>query len=64
MIAVARRARRPDRETILGIDPGSIVTGWGLVELEGNQLRHVANGTIVTRACSAKRNVCARFIAA
>jgi crossover junction endodeoxyribonuclease RuvC len=45
--AVAQRtAQRPIRETILGIDPGSIITGWGLVELEGNQLRHVASGII------------------
>ena len=51
MTAVAQTtARRPNRETILGIDPGSVVTGWGLVELEGNQLRHVANGTIGTSA--------------
>jgi crossover junction endodeoxyribonuclease RuvC len=41
-------ARQPNCETILGIDPGSIVTGWGLVELEGNKLRHVANGVIGT----------------
>jgi crossover junction endodeoxyribonuclease RuvC len=41
-------ARRFNRESILGVDPGSIVTGWGLVELEGNQLRHVANGIIAT----------------
>ena len=41
-------ARRPHRETILGVDPGSIITGWGLVELEGNQLRHVAHGTVGT----------------
>jgi crossover junction endodeoxyribonuclease RuvC len=31
---------------ILGIDPGSIVTGWGVVEVAGNSLRHVAHGTI------------------
>jgi crossover junction endodeoxyribonuclease RuvC len=41
-------ARRLNCETILGVDPGSIVTGWGLVELEGKQLRHVANGIIGT----------------
>jgi hypothetical protein len=45
VIVVAQTtARQPDCATILGVDPGSIVTGWGLVELEGNQLRHVANG--------------------
>ena len=41
-------ARRPHRETILGVDPGSIVTGWGLVEFEGSRLRHLANGIIGT----------------
>jgi crossover junction endodeoxyribonuclease RuvC len=41
-------ARRLDREIVLGIDPGSIVTGWGLVEVEANQLRHLSHGTIAT----------------
>jgi len=31
---------------VLGIDPGSRRTGWGVVELEGTRLRHVAAGTI------------------
>jgi crossover junction endodeoxyribonuclease RuvC len=46
--AAQTTARQTNREAILGVDPGSIVTGWGLVELEGNQLRHVANGVIGT----------------
>jgi crossover junction endodeoxyribonuclease RuvC len=33
---------------ILGIDPGSVVTGWGVVEAAGASLRHVACGTIAT----------------
>jgi crossover junction endodeoxyribonuclease RuvC len=37
-----------DRERILGIDPGSLVTGWGLVQVDGNHLTHIAHGTIVT----------------
>jgi crossover junction endodeoxyribonuclease RuvC len=50
-------ARELNRETILGVDPGSIVTGWGLVELEGTQLRHIANGVIGTSTalCQADR---------
>jgi crossover junction endodeoxyribonuclease RuvC len=40
--------RRLDREIVLGIDPGSLVTGWGLVEVEANQLRHLSHGTIAT----------------
>lgn len=31
---------------VLGIDPGSQRTGWGVVQLEGTRLRHVAAGTI------------------
>lgn len=31
---------------VLGIDPGSRRTGWGVVQLEGIRLRHVAAGTI------------------
>ena len=31
---------------ILGIDPGSRRTGWGVVQLEGTRLRHVGAGTI------------------
>ena len=37
-----------DRERILGIDPGSLVTGWGLVQVDGNHLTHIAHGTIAT----------------
>ncbi len=31
---------------ILGIDPGSIVTGFGILERDGSRLRHVAHGTL------------------
>ena len=31
---------------VLGIDPGSRRTGWGVVRLEGTRLRHVGAGTI------------------
>lgn len=31
---------------ILGIDPGLQNTGWGIIESDGNRLRHVANGTV------------------
>jgi crossover junction endodeoxyribonuclease RuvC len=33
---------------IIGIDPGSVVTGWGIVEIVGRSLFHVAHGTIAT----------------
>lgn len=31
---------------ILGIDPGTVATGWGVVEMAGGSLAHVAHGTI------------------
>jgi crossover junction endodeoxyribonuclease RuvC len=31
---------------ILGIDPGSLVTGYGVVERHGADVRHVAHGTL------------------
>src|SRR5579872_5145265 len=33
---------------LLGIDPGLRFTGWGIIEAEGNRLRHVADGVIAT----------------
>lgn len=33
---------------VLGIDPGLMATGYGVVEMAGGQLRHVASGTITT----------------
>ncbi|MCT4575486.1 MAG: crossover junction endodeoxyribonuclease RuvC [Alphaproteobacteria bacterium] len=31
---------------IIGIDPGLQHTGWGVIEINGNKLTHIANGTI------------------
>ncbi|HXV82302.1 MAG TPA: crossover junction endodeoxyribonuclease RuvC [Candidatus Binatia bacterium] len=39
---------------ILGIDPGSVVTGWGVVEAMENSLSHVACGTIATAGAEAQ----------
>ena len=33
---------------ILGLDPGLGTTGWGVIQAEGNRLRHIANGQINT----------------
>ena len=33
---------------ILGLDPGLVTTGWGLIEAEGNRLMHIANGQLKT----------------
>ena len=39
---------------ILGIDPGLRVTGFGVVDVEGPQLRYVASGTIKTTHLESK----------
>jgi crossover junction endodeoxyribonuclease RuvC len=33
---------------LLGVDPGLRFTGWGVIEADGNRLRHVADGVIAT----------------
>src|ERR1700679_2816037 len=37
---------------LLGIDPGLRFTGWGLIEPDGNRLRHCADGVIATDAAT------------
>ena len=37
---------------VLGIDPGSRITGYGLVEQVGNRLVHIDNGAIFTDAAA------------
>ncbi len=32
----------------MGIDPGLRFTGWGVIDVQGNRLRHVADGVIAT----------------
>ena len=33
---------------LLGVDPGLRFTGWGVIEVDGNRLRHLADGVIAT----------------
>ena len=33
---------------VLGIDPGSRITGYGIVQKVGNRLAHIDNGAIFT----------------
>jgi crossover junction endodeoxyribonuclease RuvC len=37
---------RPDKYRILGVDPGSRATGYGVIEKDGNRLHYVACGVI------------------
>jgi crossover junction endodeoxyribonuclease RuvC len=34
---------------IIGLDPGLRHTGWGVISIEGNRLRHVADGAVHSR---------------
>ncbi len=49
-VPAARRVRTgtPSVVRILGIDPGSRLTGWGVIEAEGAKLSHIAHGCIRT----------------
>ena len=35
---------------VIGIDPGTAITGWGIVEGDGNDLKMIACGAITTAA--------------
>ncbi|PZO67736.1 MAG: crossover junction endodeoxyribonuclease RuvC [Paracoccus denitrificans] len=37
---------------VLGIDPGLVNMGWGIIIADGSRLRHVANGIIRSRAAT------------
>lgn len=39
---------------ILGIDPGSRITGYGCIEVKGSQLSHISHGTLKLTAPGAK----------
>lgn len=43
---------------IIGIDPGLNRTGWGVIEVEGPRMRHIANGAISTKG----RDLAARLV--
>ena len=36
------------RRRLLGLDPGLQNTGWGVIDVTGNRLTHIANGVIRT----------------
>jgi len=43
---VAEQTQAAQPRVILGIDPGTVVTGWGVVQAIGSTLRHVGHGTV------------------
>jgi crossover junction endodeoxyribonuclease RuvC len=57
---------------VLGIDPGTVALGWGIVEACGPDVAHVASGVIRARGTRAERlaeicdvigDICTRFAA-
>jgi crossover junction endodeoxyribonuclease RuvC len=55
---------------VLGVDPGTVALGWGIIEGRGQQVEHVASGVIRARGTRAERlaeicdvlsDICARF---
>lgn len=43
-----RRSDTSEGQRILGVDPGTQVTGWGIVEMTRGGARHVAHGCVRT----------------
>jgi crossover junction endodeoxyribonuclease RuvC len=41
---------------LIGLDPGLRLTGWGVIEIDGNRLRHVAHGVIRVAATGGLAN--------
>jgi crossover junction endodeoxyribonuclease RuvC len=35
---------------VMGIDPGLRFTGWGIISVDGNHIKHNANGVIKTNS--------------
>lgn len=43
---------------VIGIDPGLRRTGWGVVDVEGARLRHVANGICLSEGTELAARLC------
>ena len=46
----------PPRLRLIGIDPGLQHTGWGIIDVMGNRLIHVANGAVHSDSKAALAN--------
>ena len=51
---MAEQRKDAQSRVILGIDPGTVVTGWGVVEATGSALRHVGHGTVNASAAESQ----------
>lgn len=47
---------------LIGLDPGLRLTGWGVIDVDGNRLRHVAHGVVkVPGEQTLAKRLCALF---
>ena len=47
---------------VIGIDPGLRRTGWGVVDVEGSRIAHVANGTCVSEGDDLASRLCSLHV--
>lgn len=53
----ARSPRIISKYRILGVDPGSRQTGYGIVDITGNEIRHVTHGTLMIASTTGKATI-------
>ena len=53
-MARARRAP-PAAVRVLGVDPGTVALGWGVVDVRGTRLQRVASGVLRCKGVRADR---------
>lgn len=49
MTLTSHPRRQTGARRLLGLDPGLTATGWGIVDVTGSRLVHVANGTVKSK---------------
>lgn len=52
-------AQNKQMQRILGIDPGSLRTGFGVIEFDGERVRHLNHGVILLDEKDLSRRLCA-----
>jgi len=60
----SKRAERREKATgmrVIGLDPGLRRTGWGMVDVEGSRLSHVANGVCASEGEDLAARLCSLF---
>lgn len=53
----AHRPRIIQKYRILGVDPGSRLTGYGIVDVIGNEIKHVTHGTLKIALTTGKATI-------